>query len=270
MIWGVRGVSETRVGHWEHDDCDVYIGRGRGGTVDVLDAVQGEIDVGDRGWLGNPYPVADYGREGAIAAYQAALDNVLDKRPRWRRLLVERCRGQVLGCWCRRLDEDDGAGCHGDVIARYVDRVITGPDAGDEPRAVPDGGGPEGDPCPACGDQMDVGAVGNPGETITWQSCDECEIGWWPFTGWVDQRLDDELAAETATLDQILAARECEPVTDGGTDVGRWIRRVVDATLTHAGVADQDDSCENGTDGCPEPGTGRLPCFDCLLQGGEE
>lgn len=49
-----------------------------------------------------------------------------------------------------------------------------------------DGGWPEGDPCPECGDLMDVGAVGNPGETITWQECEDCNIGWGPFTGYVD------------------------------------------------------------------------------------
>ena len=44
---------------------------------------------------------------------------------------------------------------------------------------------PTGDPCPKCGEPMDVGAVGNPGETITWQECKECSIGWGPFTGYV-------------------------------------------------------------------------------------
>jgi hypothetical protein len=33
---------------------------------------------------------------------------------------------------------------------------------------------------------MDVGAVGNPGETITWQQCDECGVGWGRYTGWED------------------------------------------------------------------------------------
>jgi hypothetical protein len=36
---------------------------------------------------------------------------------------------------------------------------------------------------------MDVGAVGvdpNGAESITWQECEECSIGWGPFTGYVD------------------------------------------------------------------------------------
>ena len=52
---------------------------------------------------------------------------------------------------------------------------------------------PDGDPCPECGELMDVGAVGNPGENITWQECDDCQIGWGPFTGYVE--LDEEEAA---------------------------------------------------------------------------
>lgn len=53
-----------------------------------------------------------------------------------------------------------------------------------------DGGFPVGDPCPSCGSSMDVGAVGLPDETITWQQCEDCRIGWGPFTGFVD--LDEE------------------------------------------------------------------------------
>ena len=57
-------------------------------------------------------------------------------------------------------------------------------------------GWPTGDPCPECGDPMDVGAVGNPGETITWQQCEDCGIGWGPYTGHVD------LDAEEADRDE--------------------------------------------------------------------
>lgn len=47
------------------------------------------------------------------------------------------------------------------------------------------GGWPEGDPCPDCGELMDVGAAGSPGG-ITWQECEECQIGWGPWTGFCD------------------------------------------------------------------------------------
>lgn len=62
---------------------------------------------------------------------------------------------------------------------------------------------PTGDACPECGRPMDVGAVGLPGETITWQQCDGCRIGWGPFTGFVDLDRDERL------------------VTDGGEDSER-------------------------------------------------
>lgn len=45
---------------------------------------------------------------------------------------------------------------------------------------------PTGDPCPECSEPMDVGAVGFPGETITWQECEDCNVGWGPLTGYVD------------------------------------------------------------------------------------
>lgn len=45
---------------------------------------------------------------------------------------------------------------------------------------------PTGDPCPECGETMAVGAVGQPGDTITWQSCSDCHIGWGPWTGYVE------------------------------------------------------------------------------------
>lgn len=138
--------TRARVGHARADDVDVYIGRhGPDGTHDHIACLQGAIEIGDPGWLGNPYPAEEFGREPAIAMFTHTLLNTLDQRPRWRRILVERCRGRVLGCWCRRLDEE-GPRCHGDVIARIVDDVIKTPDetADDDRlggrRAMTDGG----------------------------------------------------------------------------------------------------------------------------------
>jgi len=51
-------------------------------------------------------------------------------------------------------------------------------------------GWPSGDPCPNCGELMDVGAISNPGEDITWQECEDCGLGWGPFTGLVE--VDEE------------------------------------------------------------------------------
>ncbi|WP_311170633.1 hypothetical protein [Halobellus ordinarius] len=64
-----------------------------------------------------------------------------------------------------------------------------------------DGGRPMGHPCPECGDLMDVGAWGLPGESITWQQCDDCRIGWGPFTGYVDLDKDDVDRGEGVATD---------------------------------------------------------------------
>jgi len=94
--------------------------------------------------------------------------------------------------------------CEDPVSRRYVvdGRCVGCREAGDGPggsasiggrELVTDGGWPNGDPCPKCGELMDVGAVGNPGETITWQECEDCGIGWGPFTGYVDTDEDESL-----------------------------------------------------------------------------
>lgn len=73
-------------------------------------------------------------------------------------------------------------------------------------------GWPNGNLCPVCCDRMDVGAVGNDpifGETISWQKCENCQLGWGPFSGYVDlehtgdysrsdQRPDERVIAEVA------------------------------------------------------------------------
>lgn len=43
----------------------------------------------------------------------------------------------------------------------------------------------------------------------------------------------------------------------------------VDRVRSEAGIGDQDDTCRNGTEGCPGPNAdvGKLPCFECLLEG---
>lgn len=72
---------------------------------------------------------------------------------------------------------------------------------------------------------------------------------------------------------------QIEVATDGGTrsrraeratDRGQSsLREHVRSTDTLAGVADQDDECENGTVGCPgpDPNADVWPCFECFLAG---
>lgn len=61
-------------------------------------------------------------------------------------------------------------------------------------------------------------------------------------------------------------------VTDGGVSRRRFVREAVDGIRTHAGVGDQDTTCVNDTPGCPGPDAegGMLPCFDCIVAGGED
>ncbi|WP_435346061.1 hypothetical protein [Haloarchaeobius sp. HRN-SO-5] len=82
--------------------------------------------------------------------------------------------------------------------------VVPGPAPTASRAPVADGGWPTGTPCPECGEPMDVGAVSTPGDSITWQQCDECGLGWGPFTGYVtlDSENDDTPA-----------------VTDGGVTI---------------------------------------------------
>lgn len=96
----------TRVGHWKHDTCDVYVGRG---SI----------------W-GNPYVPLGWAKRSKhdvveaadpLAAYEAHVR----ARPELVRRLPS-LAGRVLGCFCVRLDEpEEPARCHGHVLARMAD-----------------------------------------------------------------------------------------------------------------------------------------------------
>lgn len=111
----MTGTDQTRVGHCKRDTTDVYIGRGPDGVA------FGDVAPADRGGLGNPYSVEEYGRETCIALFredfEEAIPNDVDLRE-----FVASLHGQTLGCWCRSVDEDSPA-CHGDVIAEWADRL---------------------------------------------------------------------------------------------------------------------------------------------------
>ena len=108
-------MRETKVGHCKQDDVDVYVGRGKGGR-DMIDC-----DVGERGWLGNPYTLEENSREESIAKFREAFRFALKHDEELRESVAE-LKGKKLGCWCQRLDED-GPACHGEVIAEWADRL---------------------------------------------------------------------------------------------------------------------------------------------------
>jgi len=107
--------DQTRVGHCKADATDEYIGRGPGGR-DMTDT-----EIGDRGWLGNPYSVDEHGRITCINLFRETFEQRLETDAPFRRAVAD-LHGQTLGCWCRTLD-DDGRPCHGDVISEWADRL---------------------------------------------------------------------------------------------------------------------------------------------------
>jgi len=109
------GDQQTRVGHCKSDPTDVYVGRGPGGR-DMT-----ETPVGERGWLGNPFTVDDYDRTESIARFRTTFEERLIEDDEFR-AAVRELSGDVLGCWCQRLDEDEPA-CHAEVIAEHADRL---------------------------------------------------------------------------------------------------------------------------------------------------
>jgi hypothetical protein len=121
----VRDGSElqhrTRVGHCRRDRTDEYIGRaGDGGERTIVNTA-----IHDRGWLGNPFRLDDgWDRVDSVENFR----NVFVWRLRADsdfRTAVRNLHGKRLGCWCQELD-DDGPLCHGEVIAEYADKLVSG------------------------------------------------------------------------------------------------------------------------------------------------
>lgn len=113
-------MADTRVGHAieDGDAIDVYVARGSGRRA------MGEVPIGKRGWLGNPYPEPEYGREGCIERFREDFEEHLDTDPEFRDAIRD-LAGQTLGCFCQTLAEDAPA-CHAEVIAEHADRLAGG------------------------------------------------------------------------------------------------------------------------------------------------
>lgn len=119
--------SGTRVVH-RSEPHDVYIGRGRGGDGHLQNT-----EIGETGWLGNPYKLDDgYSRKQSLALYWADLSYRIEHDPEFSRALA-RLKGQRLACYCRSSHDDEPA-CHGDVLVRAIEglRPIDDPAARDE------------------------------------------------------------------------------------------------------------------------------------------
>lgn len=89
----------TKVVNIRNAAFDVYIGRGN--------------EVRD-GYFGNPYPVADFGRDHCIKLYSQYFHKRLEEDPEFKSRVLE-LKNKTLGCFCVPQR------CHGHVIAEYLD-----------------------------------------------------------------------------------------------------------------------------------------------------
>lgn len=96
-------------------DVDQYIGRYRTEDDDLRIHHMNNTDVGEPGWLGNPYKVdVDGGRAEVIAKFRMEFAHRIAEDEEFRQAVLE-LQGDVLGCWCKP------EACHGDVIKSYLD-----------------------------------------------------------------------------------------------------------------------------------------------------
>lgn len=98
------------VGHVD-EPHDIYGGRGR------YDRHFGNCQPGTKGWLGNPYTLADHTRDEAIALFERDFDDTLRDWDHGHTLTnaLLGLPGQVVACHCRKTDETE-PGCHLDII----------------------------------------------------------------------------------------------------------------------------------------------------------
>lgn len=111
--------SKTRVVH-RSEPHDVYIGRGDGGNAHL-----NNTEIGETGWLGNPYKTitggGNYTRSQAISLYCADVLHRLDHDSAFAATLAE-LKGQRLACYCRHARESE-PDCHGDVLVQVIDAL---------------------------------------------------------------------------------------------------------------------------------------------------
>lgn len=102
-------MSETKVVNVQSEDCNVYIGRGKGGDADMLNT-----EPTEKGWLGNPFSLRHYTREESIRKFRDEFVKKIFTNDEFKKE-VDKLEGKKLGCWCKPKN------CHGDVIKQYLD-----------------------------------------------------------------------------------------------------------------------------------------------------
>ena len=107
-----------RIGHVKRNgnEITVNIGRSRsGGEIKNMN----NTEVGEPGWLGNPYPLDDYSRRDSVQLFIDDFEERLNSDQEFREA-VKDLDGEIAGCWCRGLDENKPL-CHGDAIRAVVE-----------------------------------------------------------------------------------------------------------------------------------------------------
>lgn len=99
--------SVATVVNVKHEDCDLYIGRGPGA------AHMNNTPVGEKGWLGNPYPLPKFSRDKSVELFERDFNRRIEQDPKFVAELNKH-KGKRLGCFCKPLK------CHGDVIAAFL------------------------------------------------------------------------------------------------------------------------------------------------------
>jgi hypothetical protein len=90
------------------EDFEVYGGRGPGARS------MEDTHPPHKGWLGNPYPASDHGRENCIGMFKRDFYDALRDRPDFANAVLS-LSGRSVACYCRASDADDPA-CHLDVV----------------------------------------------------------------------------------------------------------------------------------------------------------
>lgn len=108
---GSESEEESGVAELVHvsEDYDIYIGRADG-FKHLMNTAPGE-----RGWLGNPFPLEKFSREEAVDLYEKMLRRKLEKHDEFRQKFKE-LKGKKLGRYC---GEDEL--CHGDIILKILE-----------------------------------------------------------------------------------------------------------------------------------------------------
>lgn len=117
--------AETEVGSTGESETDTYIGRSTtdsdGEKHSLQDLINGDIEIGDRGWLGNPHELEDGHTqeelEASITSYEEDLMTALDEVDGFADAVTD-LHGETLEGFCRTSSQEyyEGAQCHGDAL----------------------------------------------------------------------------------------------------------------------------------------------------------